>query len=279
MGCANEEQNLRNVVVGVRASVECLGGAGIDVAAKVALVVLDFRNRGARLWASRARDWVRPHLAFEEQSPFSGWNFKNGVGQDKPVWRGASAPKVLFPRKSNGIGRNPAELSLPGARIAAAGRHDERDEQLVEHDGVFTKCRTHIVPGDLDDGIENGCGQNVARARQRPHLAAFAFVRPIKEASNKRTSEREGALSSKAKQASPHVVDVSSVIEQPVELFGRKVTYNSQNPDELAVSICRVRLRCVGACRLLEESFLSWCFVGVFHLHCFHHSVLSVEVL
>ena len=256
MGCANEEQNLRHVVVRVRASVECLGGAGIDVAAKVALVVLDFGNRGARLWASRVCDGVRPHLAFDEESPFRAWNFKNGIGQDKAVWRGASVPKILLPRKSNRIGRNPAELSLPGARIAAAGRHDERNEQLVEDDSVFPKCRTNIVSGNLDDGIENGCGQNVARARQRPHLAAFAFVRPIKEASNERTSEREVALSSKAKQALSHVVAISPVIEQPAELLGGKVTYDSQKPDELPVSICRVRLRCVGGCRLLEKSFL-----------------------
>src|SRR5712692_8329729 len=279
MSCANEEQNLRNVVVRVRASVECLGGAGIDVAAKVALVVLDFRNRGARLWASRARDWVRPHLAFEEQSPFSAGNFKNGIGQDKAVWRGASVPEVLLPRKSNRIGRNPAELSLPGARIAAAGRHDERNVQLVEHDGVLTKGRTDVVFGNLDDGIQNGCRQSVARACQRPHLAAFTFVRPIKETSNEPTLEREGALSSKAKQALSHVVDISPVIEQPAELLGGKVTYDSKKPNELPVSICRSRLRCLSARRLLGGLFLMQNFIGVFHLHYSHHIVCSVELI
>jgi len=72
-------------------------------------------------------------------SALSFRDFENGVGEDETVGTSARLSEVLPPGQSNGVGGNPAKLALLGSWIAAGGPNHERDEQLVEGDGMFPK--------------------------------------------------------------------------------------------------------------------------------------------
>src|SRR5215472_14939492 len=135
--------------------------------------------------------------------------------------------EMVSPRQSNRIEGHPAKFGLFGSRIAAAWPNHERDDQLVECDGMLPKCSADVVPGNLDDGAENSRRQGIASARQGPHLAAMALVRPIKETSKVRRLERESTLPGKPTKTLSHVVRISPRIEQSAELFGGEVAYDA----------------------------------------------------
>jgi DDE superfamily endonuclease len=81
---------------GAGPSIESLGGAGIDVAAKKALIALDFRDGRARLGVFPAQDGVRSHLAFEEESPPCARDLENGVGKHQAVGLLLPRPRCSF---------------------------------------------------------------------------------------------------------------------------------------------------------------------------------------